>query len=388
MDFGTWGLLPGALLMDVGASASEILDWLKNGWGTVSTRVENARKVVEPVMWVAGSILALVPGTVAIYKWIYYRYSRLPYRFDDMLKKEEHRFKTARTSLLSSFQRPTPIKPFKAPIFVVPELAKAMRQLKWARWRNGRTLPSADTNLDAALSEITKQMEYWEKHQANYKRQQAAAYLLKGAIAAAKGQKAAAADKDGDVHHRTALTNFLQALAIDETDNEALEYAAHQHRILQETDDAKKLYSRLAELTDKPEPDSILIRMRALRYSGEMNERQYDATQVAQRLTDAKNQLDEALRIIPATARGELDHAFIHRYLASVEDKRGAVQLPLTHCNDAERIYLDLIRRKKDAAEAEAGLVDIRKLRKEIIARRSTAAAPDDQAPPPSNQLQ
>ena len=87
MDFGTWGLLPGALLMDVGASASEILDWLKNGWGTVSTRVENARKVVEPVMWVAGSILALVPGTVAIYKWIYYRYSRLPYRFDDMLKK-------------------------------------------------------------------------------------------------------------------------------------------------------------------------------------------------------------------------------------------------------------------------------------------------------------
>lgn len=362
----------------VGAWAA-FLDELKRIWAEISGRVKAAREVVEPVAWVVGSILALVPGTFAIYKWIYYRRSRLPERLDDLLRDEERRLRTARDALLQTISRSTPLKPSTAPIFINASLSKAMRQLGWVSWWYRRPLLVADNNLDGALSEIDEQMRFWDGQHAHYKRQQAAAYLLKGAIAVTNGDKARTASKDATAHDRRALSYFLKALEIDETDVQALEYVAHQHKVLGELDDALRYYERLVSLTSKPGVEAARARMHALRFQAEIYEQKYDKKEIGADLRRAKEFFEAALTAIPAEARGELDEAFILRGLASVEDKRGTANLPFTNCDAAERIFLDLIRRKRDVATAEAGLKDIWELRKRIVARREAATPTGDQ---------
>jgi tetratricopeptide (TPR) repeat protein len=373
-----WGAL--ASLFDVQSFDfvgvwSSILETVKGMWAEVSDHVKAAREIVEPVAWVVGSILALVPGTFAIYKWIYYRRSRLPERLDDLLREEEQRLRTARDALLERVTRSTPLKASTAPIFVNASLSRAMQQLGWSSWWHRRPLSAADKNLDSALFEIDQQMMFWDGQHAHYKRQQAAAHLLKGAIAVTRAEEARAERKDATAHDRAALSYFLKALEVDETDIQALEYAAHQHKVLGELDDALPHYEQLVRLTSKPGAEAARVRMHALRYLGEIYEQKYDKNEIGADLRRAKESFEAAIEAIPAEARGELDEAFVLRGLASVEDKRGTANLPFLNCDAAERIFLDLIRRKQDVATAEAGLKDVRELRKRIVAHREAAAS-------------
>lgn len=377
MDWGLSAFVADSAWPELLAILNSWLEQLGKWWARLAVSFENARKTVEPVMWVVGSILALVPGSFALYKWVYYRYSRLPERLDDMLLKEERRLRVARDRLLAVIERPSPIKPFTAPIFVVPSLARAMRSMKWTRWRNGKSFANADESLETALAEIDGQLRFWGEKRANYDRQRATAYLLKGAIAAANGAKTRASGKDGAEHARIALDYFLKALEIDSSDHQALEYVAHQQRVLGLIDEAIANYLKLESVTNKPEPEMVLIRMRALRYTGELLEKKYDTTDVKVRLGEASANLREALRIVPPRVRDDLDHAFVHRYMASVEAKRGT-QGWQVHAESAERMFLELIRRKRNTLEAEAGLADVRKLKKDIAATRNGSATPVD----------
>jgi tetratricopeptide (TPR) repeat protein len=356
---------------------------LKTWWASVAAAINAARPTVEPIIWVAGSVLALVPGTFAIYKWLYYRRSRLPQRFEEMLLQEERRLKNARLVLLERIQRPESIKPFKAPIFVVPSLAKALRALNWMSWWNSKSLDVADQNLKSALSEIELRLQKWDDNRAHQREQLATALLLRGAIAAARAEKDRAEGMDGDARNREALSLFSKALEIDPTDIEAMEYAAHQHRMLGELDLATALYERLAEQSNRPGTDMAMVRMRALRYQGELFFRKYEVDGFAATLNNrARPPLLEALNIMPQVARGELIEAFARRWLGEVEDERDTAALWVTQYNEAERIFQDLIIRGKDVNEARAGLQEIRTLRDKATRRRQATVA-DNQRPEP-----
>ena len=175
--------------------------------------------------------------------------------------------------------------------------------MKWARWRNGKSLASADESLETALSDIDIQLRYWDEKHANYNRQRATAYLLRGAIAAANGTKKRANGKDASEHNRIALDYFQKALEIDPNDYHALEYAAHQQRILGMYGEAIVTYEKLEQTTNGPDPELVLTRVRALRYLGELYERMYDDKGVKTNLTTAKSKLQLALGIVPAIAR-------------------------------------------------------------------------------------
>ena len=260
---------------------------------------------------------------------------------------------------------------------MVPPLAKAMRKLRWAGTNAARALPAADQRLDQALAELDKQLRFWDGQHANFQRQQATAYLLKGAIAAAKGTSSASSSSDAKEYNRLSLGYFQKALEIDENDLQALEYVAHQHRILGEFEDAERRYSELEKLADKPGAEFSLVRMRALRFYGEMLEKQFDLTGTVVRLTEARSQLNKALQIMPEVARDEIDHAYINRDLASVLFKRNNVLLWMGYCDSAERIFLDLIHRVKDVSLATAGLEDVRKLRKTNLAAAESQNIPN-----------
>jgi hypothetical protein len=363
-----WRFLVDLQNADIGTILESFKVWLAERWGEVTIRVEAVRKVLDPVVWIVGSLLALVPGSFAIYKWWYYHESRLPLRLAEFLEKEEARLHTARNVLLKHIERPSLAKTFTAPIFLAPSLKEAMRNMKLARWWNVWALPSADKSLETALSEIEKQMEFWESQHAHYKRQEAAALLLRGAIAAGKGT---AED------NKAALGYFLKALAIDESDIEALEYAAHQRRVLGELDEALADYEQLARLTNKPGAEAAEVRIRALRYQGEIYEKKFDRDDVRRNLDKGKERLEKALDELPVEIRRELDHAAIHEVLGRIEDKRRTKNLPSDNYRAAKNIYNDLIVRKRDLAEAEAGRERVEKCLKELEERNSRAEASD-----------
>jgi tetratricopeptide (TPR) repeat protein len=362
-----WRALADLQSLDIGAIFDSFNAGLAERWGEVTVRVEAVRKVLDPIVWIVGSLLALVPGSFAIYKWWYYHESRLPQRLAEFLKKEETRLHTARNVLLRNVERPSLAKTFIAPIFLAPSLKEAMRTMKLARWWNVWALPRADKSLETALSEIETQMEFWEDQHAHYKRQEAAALLLRGAIAAGKG-----APED----NKAALGYFLKVLAIDESDIEALEYAAHQRRVLGELEDALADYERLARLTNKPGAEAAEVRIRALRYQGEILEKKYEKEGVRRNLERGRERLQEALRDLHVEMRGELDHAAIYEVLGRIEDKRGTKNLPSDNYRAAKDIYNDLIVRKRNLAEAEAGRERVEKRLRELEERNNPAELP------------
>ena len=69
MEWGLWAA-DGSWLDALGF----VKDWLRElarRWTEFTTWFEGMRKTIEPVTWVIGSVLALVPGSFALYKWIY-----------------------------------------------------------------------------------------------------------------------------------------------------------------------------------------------------------------------------------------------------------------------------------------------------------------------------
>ena len=296
-----------------------------------------------------------------------------------MLEKEEQRLRTAREHLLKALNQPSPVKSFTAPIFVVPTLGRTLRKLKWSLLRNGRGLKQADESLEGTLTEIEQQMRYWADKHANYRRQQATAYMLRGAIAAANASRRSI--KDSKDLNLAALNFFKQALDIDPNDRQALEYAAHQQRIFEYLDEAQANYEVLLRLTEGPETDDALIRMRAHRYIGEILEKKHEKTGVAQRLSEATTALNSALQHVPVPARDGLEHAYICRTLASVQAKRGQVGW-LSTARNAERMFLMLGQRrdhKREAAKAHAELRNFIASRTGSITQPQIAVEPASQ---------
>ena len=370
MSSGASSLIADIALMDVGSFFKAVVDWIAGQWALVASGITSARQTIDPIVWLVGSVAALVPGSFAIYQWLYYRRSRLPQRFKEMLEDEEHRLDKARQVLMEQIQHPESIKPFTAPIFLVPSMAKAMRKLRWASSTNSKSLPAADANLQAALDEIQLRMQWCDDQRSNHQRQRATAYLLKGAIAAARAEKERVTGGDAVARDKEALACFQKALENDRYDIEALEYVAHQHRILGDIDSAIESYQALADQTDGPDPSTALIRMRALRYLGEMYERRYDLNHVASDLRLAKTNLELAFANMPEIARDTLLDGFTHRWLGSVEDKKGTARLWQQEFATAERIFSDLQLRKKDMAQAKAGQEEVKQLRSAAINRR------------------
>lgn len=301
MEAEVWALLLAAGLEDFYVSN---LTRAHGWWSDFLFVVGRIRSTVEPFAWVVGSVLALVPGTFAIYKWLYYRKSRLPYRFEEMLKEREKRLNEVRHALLDNIQYPTPIKPIKSPLFFVPSLSKAIKRLGWsAPWKRAKSrLPDAETHLSSAMDEIEQQLRYWEDHYSGYKKQQATIFLLQGAILAAQGGESEGDEKRK--HNKDALACFTDALEIGGSDLEALEYVAHQNKVLEHFEEAIERYQELEKSANKLTPDHAMIRMRALRSLGEIYEIVYDRDGKDVDLKGARNFLDRAVKKHPRQSEG------------------------------------------------------------------------------------
>ncbi len=369
--------------------------WADGRWAAVTSFFDRVRSFVEPAIWVVGSILALVPGTFAIYKWIYYRYSRLPYRLEEFLLKEEARLEKAklaatRSDLLGCSDRPNPIGGLKAPIFVVPNLQRALRRLRWGSWFRRDPLVSADRELESALTEIEQKYQLWQRTHEHYKRQQAVTFLLKGAIWASKGRDANGAGKSGVDHSRKALGYFVEATKLDERDVEAWEYAGHQYRVLGEPEQAVECYAKIVEITEHAGPEKTMERVRALRFLGEALDQWFDLSEVKTRLGEARVKLEEADKAIPPSEKGGLEQGFVHVALARVHRKQQLFGLAKDRLDRAELVFSGLMSNDQIGQAAKSGLQAVRNERNTVTATQlaSTAVVANQQLGTPQDNRQ
>ncbi|MGO4686242.1 hypothetical protein [Hyphomicrobium sp. 2TAF46] len=338
-----------------GSTADAFSNWHAVWEGTVAELI-TLKARLDPFIWLIGSVLALVPGSFAIYKWWFYRESRMPLRLVELLKRDDDRLDGARGALLSVIARPrSTLLDFESPIFVEHSLAATMRRLKWTSWLRPNSLSVSNEELEGALHEIEQQKKFCADRTHHYLKQEGLIHLLKGAHSAALASNFSPESQEFSDANKDALFHFNRALEIDDGDIDALEYAAHQHRILNDFDLALAGYERLEKRAAKAGSDRALTKSRALRYQGEVLEKQYDLKQARSKLDAAKAQLEAALTNLPDLERGKADHAAIYEILGRIEEKRGRTMLPGENYGAALSIYESILRRSPNDGDAKEG---------------------------------
>ncbi len=323
-------------------------------WAIFADSVEAWKKTLDPAIWLTGSVAALVPGSFVIYKWWNYRNSRLPQRLNDLLVKDEKRLRDeARLALLQAVKTPNAARnSVTPPLFAEPMLKKTIRNLNWSGWMNPFPFASPEQELKLALVEIEQRLSFCDKSRDYCKKQEALAYIVKGAIAAARAGTPGVSPEKADRDNRAALHDFNRALEINPVDIEALGYVAHQQRVLGQDEQALASYHQLAALTLNSGEQAKLVNARSYRHIGEIREKQHERTNIGLRLTTARQNLDLAYLAIPSFARGQLEHAAIREVQARLARKDDAATLPTTYYSEARSVYEAIL--EKDGSNQEA----------------------------------
>ena len=185
-------------------------------------KLEGSAKLIAPIVTIAS-------GSYAIVKAYKYAESRLQYRLQDFLDREESRLKGAREQLRLAIERPGTQRPFRSPIFLAPALRRTVREFGWGSYFLPPQLPYADFQVSASVDQVQKQIKLSGDRHTHLNKQLAAAHLLKGAMLAAEATKLEQSGKESRAPLTAALNQFTAALAVYPKDVEALEYASHMH---------------------------------------------------------------------------------------------------------------------------------------------------------------
>lgn len=234
------------LLSEHGVEASHALKWLP--W------IEDAvREHIQALIGLAGF-------SFGIWKWWYYREQALHKRLAEYLADEDRRLRHARQDVLEAINRPAPSQGFAQPLFIVKGLEKVLRKRNWNRILAAPGFEiGAERQLAGALDTLHNRLEVAQGQLDRLHAQQAAAYLLRGAIASAR---AADTRFNGSAVKldRKALNEFRSLLQVPghEENLEAREYEAHQLMRLGLHQQAITAYAQLEQLAKKISSDAKL----------------------------------------------------------------------------------------------------------------------------------
>ena len=222
-----------------------IWQWLQDFVHAYYSFFEEAGKLVAPIVTIGA-------GCYAIYQKWYFAERKLHLRLQQFLERENKRLESAQRILDEAAQRPSPALEFKSPIFRTAGLASLFRKagvgaFSFKSFFTDRTSRAA-REIDATLDELKSQLDLWDKKKIDYERKKAHAHLLKGALAAANAAHEKSSGRDDREFNLRALSEFEEALKLDPTDVQALEYIGHIKVRLNDFSSALADFSRL-ELT-------------------------------------------------------------------------------------------------------------------------------------------
>jgi tetratricopeptide (TPR) repeat protein len=327
-----------------------VSDALKHANGAV----QRAFPSLETLAKLAGLAITLLSGAYAIYQKIYYAEFNMKTRLREFLEREESRLNDSNKHIAKALLRPSPDRDFESPIFTNKTLKPALKRFNWIKKRK------PDESLEAKLTELAQQLDVSDRQKNGYKRHMAQAYLLKGAIAAARAPEAAV--KGGvearNDHNVEALEYFQKAFELsDEKDPEALEYVGHQQVRLGNYDVAFETFKRLEEMFARI--GSSVEQARALKFQAQVSEfRQPPRPHPANAILGA------ALNVLPADAP-DLEKGEIHEMHVRVRVKCGHLPAAKRSYERAHFWYQRFINHNssenEDVLVAQAALQRVRK---------------------------
>ncbi|MET0407727.1 MAG: hypothetical protein ABW006_05105 [Hyphomicrobium sp.] len=313
----------------------EAADWYQKS-------LEGSAKLIAP-------LFTILSGVYAIYKSYQYAESRLYFRIQDFLDREEKRLPRARPVLRALVERPGPSRSFESPAFASDELGEAVRELGWGRYFLPPQLGLVEFQLSTAIEQLTKQNEAARRNLHSLKSQLATAHLLKGAMEASRGSTLFPEPKINSEACDRALAHFMEAFKADRTAFEALEYASLMQLCLGDKEEAEVTLDRLIGLTASQ--DKSLVRSRAFRYQAEIAMKATPPTPLI-----ACNRLKDALRTLPNLHGSDmLEEAELHEMLAKVQWELGHIRQAPPHFEIAREIY-----KRIDNEKAKNGLARIK----------------------------
>jgi hypothetical protein len=318
-------------------------------------------------------IVAIASGGYAIYQKWYYAGRNMHLRLEEFLALEETRLADAAKKLDAGAMRPGPARPFKSPIFDDASLRAALREMGWGaptwttlHWSRTRR---AEQEVQRAATELQEQLAVWDQRKRDYQHRLVQAYLVKGALAAARAAKIKEAGGDEREENQAALTAFETAIGVDPASPEPLsmEFAAHQRVRLGDYSGGSGDFDRLLNLPANENKPAA--RARALKFQAEILEFGNGAQP---NVNNATQLLNEAINLLPPqrTHVDVLDAAELQEMQGRVRSKRPNADwdgAALNSFTTSEGLYLQI-----KSPEAAAALNRIAGERRQILARKAT----------------
>jgi tetratricopeptide (TPR) repeat protein len=265
------------------------------------------QKTVDGPSRLIAPAISIASGSYAIFKAYKYAERRLHYRLTDYLEREERRLADARKQLRLIVERPNVDRWFRKPVFLVPPLKRAVRELGWGSYFLGPQLGYVSFQLDASVEQLTRQIAISGLRHQHLRKQLATAHVLKGAMHVAEASASEGDPSTTRVRMINALNHFDSALSVDADDCDALEYAGHAHVALRDNVQANARLDRVLALTEGV--GRSLSRARALRYKA-------DLAAANGNNGIAKRRLYESLRALPNLPDDDrIEEAEIHENL-------------------------------------------------------------------------
>ena len=321
--FAAWVYLgPGRLW--VSGISTDLTAWWNAFASWYQLKLEGSAKLLAP-------LITIISGTYAIVKAYKYAEARLHLRLHEYLRRDEKRLHDGGSKLRMLVDKPGVRRSFVEPAFLDDSLRSAVRELGWGSYFLPPQMGLVEYQLGTAIAQLQRQVSIANERQRHFDKQLTTAHLLKGALWMGSASEASATGESDRVQLTNAASHFAAALQIDPNDEEALEYAAHVHIRLGQTDEATDYLEKLLHLTAKVEKS--LTRARALRSSARIEENEG-------KNRNAVRHLRKALEVLPNLfGEDRIEEAEINEALADCQKKLGFTNQARAHWRVAEALY-------------------------------------------------
>lgn len=321
------------------------------------------QKSLDGFAKILAPIVTILSGAYAINKSIKFAESRLQYRLQDFLKREETRLKDAREKLRATIERPGPDRTFRAPLFLASGLKRAVYELGWGSYFLPPQLDYTDFQVSSSLIQLKDQLERSTERHQHLGRQLATAHLLRGAILAAKATELERQGKQSRSLVIDALQQFTAAYEAEKDDVDALEYASHMHMRLGQDTQADRLINRVLTITENE--TKSLPRARAFRYRALLLAR-------AGRNGLAEDAIMASLAALPVRVGIDREEeAEIYDLLAKYQQQQGAVRLAAGNRANAAAIRKEVQNARAESKSWWSGTAGRRKKAKRSASSRN-----------------
>jgi hypothetical protein len=223
------------------------------------------------------SLIALGSLSFGIWKWIKYREAALLGRLKELVEREVVDLRVGRSDLINIVCRPSPGQSATAPLYSDQRLRSLLLRRSWRSVVYANPMTKVDRQLNRALVDIQKQLDWTGLREAHFREQRATIHLIKGAIASARTESAKTAQRAWSFN-KDALAHFRNVLHEQNGGNDidATEFCGHQLWRLGALDEALVQYQRMEELAEQVDPVKERERRgktlaRAKRYQAEIH---------------------------------------------------------------------------------------------------------------------